>query len=104
MSDLIASQTKNRHTARKRERNMILKRWIHKENRWEFWDGIERISHQRENRESDKDIKKEILRILLSFRNEKKEPFEMVIENDLESTAEQVYILNDDGKTIERIN
>lgn len=79
---------------------MILKRWIDKENRWEFWDEIERISHQRGFVET---TGIESINILLVFRDEKKQPFEIWMESK-EEIKSQVYILNDEGKTIERIN
>ena len=81
---------------------MIFKRWIEAENRWELWDSIERISYQKVVNE-EQNTKK--LSIYLVFRDEKKEPFE--IEEDLKSKeilVNQMYILNDEGKTVERIN
>lgn len=80
---------------------MILKSWIKSENRWEFWDGLERISYRRKINEDNGERN---LGIFLVFRDEKKEPLEIFVIDQKDQEPSAAYILNDEGKTIERIN
>ena len=83
---------------------MILKRWIPDANKWEFIDKVQKFSHQLEINEATKE---KTLFMFLLFENEEEQKIveQRYTEDDKGMIPNHiVYLLNDEGKTIERIS
>ncbi len=84
---------------------MIVKLWDDGKNCWTYMDGMKKVDSWRTVKEAGgKEKRVELINLLCYHRNEKELPISIEVDVSKDELVASIFLLNDEGKTIERIN
>ena len=80
---------------------MIVKLWDSGKNCWTYIDGLKKVDSWRINKEKDT---LKFVNLMCYYKDEKEMPLSIELDITKEELVNSIYLLNDEGRTIERIN
>jgi len=97
--DKLQASQKKQANSQKERKKMVVKLWDDGKQCWTFLDGFKKVDHWRTEKDEVK-----FINLLCYYKDEKEMPLSIELDVTKEELVHSIYLLNDDGKTIERIN